>query len=202
MSVAEKDEHVMNTQPGLQSLAMHCSAQQVVYWLTSFHTEERFPMERRDIRKRQLVLMERTIDVLGNILQGVTQEEATTLRDGPDGWTILEALGHLEEFDGYFQARAIMIRDQDYPQLPGYDEAALAKEHAYNANDLRQTFEKLRQSRQEFIRFFEGLSDEQWERAGVHPENGHWTMEHALMQPAGHDLAHIEQITHILATKR
>ncbi|HEU5013124.1 MAG TPA: DinB family protein [Roseiflexaceae bacterium] len=159
-------------------------------------------MDRHDMRKRQLVLMSRTIDVLGNILQGVTQEEATTLRDGPDGWTILEALGHLQEFDGYFQARAIMIRDQENPQLPGYDEARLAQEHAYNARDLRQTFEELRQSRQEFIRFFESLSDEQWERAGVHPENGYWSMEHALMQPAAHDLTHMAQITRILATRR
>src|SRR5690242_10035950 len=99
-------------------------------------------MDRHDMRKRQLVLMSRTIDVLGNILQGVTQEEAATLRDESDGWTILEALGHLQEFDGYFQARAIMIRDQDNPQLPGYDEAELAQEHEYNARDLRQTFEE------------------------------------------------------------
>jgi uncharacterized damage-inducible protein DinB len=150
------------------------------------------------MRNRHLTLMEKTIDLLRNVLQDVSQQVASTLRDGEGGWTVLEVLGHLREFDEIFYHRAARILNEDTPLLDAYDHDALAVEHAYNTRDLGEVYAQLRQSRARFIEFFRDLPPESWERAGIHPENGYFTLLDALMQVGHHDVNHLEQITRIL----
>lgn len=151
------------------------------------------------IRKRHITLMEKTCDILGNIVQSTSQDDATRFRDGPNGWTALEVLCHLRDFDEFFYGRAVMMVTQEYPQLPAYDHEALAIEREYNRQDWQKVYVELKQSRQRFAEFFRNLADADWERAGVHPEEGHFTLTDAVMQVSRHDITHIEQITRILA---
>lgn len=151
------------------------------------------------IRKRHIALMQKTADVLGNILKSISQEQATTLRDGEGGWTMLETLCHLRDYDEIFYTRAQMIIEQEYPVLPAYDQEALVIERKYNEQDMKQVYVDLVKSRHRFVEFFDMLTNEQWERAGQHPEEGHFTMTDVVMQVSRHDLNHIEQITRILA---
>lgn len=155
-----------------------------------------------NVRKRHIFLMEKTLQILENVLKNVTQEEAMTLRDGENGWTILEIVSHLRDFDGFFRGRAEMMIMQDYPELPSYDHEALAIAMKYNEQDLREVLIQLSESRERFIEFFNGLTDEQWEKAGIHPERGHFTMTDAVMQVGTHDANHIEQITRILINRK
>ena len=157
------------------------------------------------VRTRHINLMDKTCATIGNILQTISQEQAMTWRDpkdGDKGWTVLEVLGHLADYDGFFYLRAAMILEQVYPQLPAYDHEALAIEHAYNEQDMTVVYARLVESRQRFIEFFQNLSDEQWNRAGVHPEKGHFTLTDAVMQVGSHDITHLEQITRIMAAHR
>jgi len=94
--------------------------------------------------------------------------------------------------------RARMILEQEMPQLPAYDHDALAIERKYNEQDLQQVLAELAQSRAEFVAFFQQLTDEDWLRAGIHPEQGHFTLLDALLQVGSHDVNHLEQITRIL----
>jgi hypothetical protein len=103
------------------------------------------------------------------------------------------------DFDEFFYGRAVMMRDQDNPSLPAYDHNALAVERAYNTQDVQAVYARFVQSRTQFIEFFKQLSDEQWERTGIHPERGHFTMWDALMQISTHDTRHLEQMTRIIA---
>ena len=111
-------------------------------------------------------------------------------------------LGHVADFDDYFYQRVQMMLEQAYPTLPAYDHNTLAVEHAYNQQDKDAVCERLLQSRARFAECFEKLSDEQWARAGVHPERGHFTVLDALVQVATHDMTHLEQMTHIIAEAR
>ncbi len=153
----------------------------------------------QEARERQISMMRLTCEMLGHILQGVTDEGARTLRDGDEGWSIIEILCHLRDFDAIFYNRAIMMIEQDQPQLPGFDHEAMAIERSYQQENLQTAYQTLRASRQRFIQFFEALTPEQWERGGVHPERDSFTMTDAAMQVGMHDLDHLEQITRVLA---
>ena len=158
-------------------------------------------MDLSPIRQRHIALMQTTLAILGNVLAPVSQAVATTLRDGhdgPKGWTVIEVVCHLRDFDGFFQQRAQMILAEEYPKLPAYDHEALAVERAYIDQDLHAVYAALTVSRQQYVEFFKGLSAEQWERAGVHPERGHFSLTDAVMQVGSHDCIHLEQITRIL----
>ena len=86
----------------------------------------------QDIRQRHIKLMSTTADILGHVLKNVNLEQATTLRESPEGWTILEILCHLRDFDTIFRERAILMRDTEHPELAAHDHDAMAIEQHYN----------------------------------------------------------------------
>lgn len=154
------------------------------------------------VQQRHLTLMEHSCGILGHILKGVSPETATTLRDGPDGWTVLEVVCHLRDYDAIFRERAALMVEQDYPTLPAPDHEAMVIERNYNGQNLAQVYQTLAQSRRRTIEFFTGLTEAQWSRSGHHPERGHFTMLDAAIQVGTHEVNHLEQITRILSQTR
>lgn len=150
------------------------------------------------VRERHIRQMQMTCDILGHILKNISEEQAHDLQDGPEGWSIIEVACHLRDFDLIFHNRAKMMLEQDHPQLPAYDHEAMAIEKKYQEEELAYVFYDLKESRNEFVEFFNSLTDEQWERTGVHPERDSFTMTDAVMQVGLHDISHLEQITRIL----
>lgn len=150
------------------------------------------------VRERHIRLMKNTCDILGHILKNISEEQAHDLQDGPEGWSIIEIVCHLRDYDLIFHNRAKMMLAEDHPPLPAYDHEAMAIEKQYQEEELAYAYYDLRKSRLEFIKFFEELTPEQWERTGIHPERESFTMTDAVMQVGLHDVNHIEQITRIL----
>ncbi len=153
------------------------------------------------VRQKNIDQMLLTNRILNNLLFTLTPEQATTLRDpddGDKGWTIMDVLGHINDFDIYFMHRAEMMVNEDMPQLPAYDHEQIAIDHNYNARDLREVMVELATHRTDFVDFYRSLTAEQWERGGVHPERESFSMTDSCMQVYSHDLVHLEQITKIL----
>ncbi len=146
-------------------------------------------------RERQIAAMRLSCEILGHILQTVSAERARQSRDGADGWSIIEIVCHLRDFDEIFHNRALMMLAQDHPQLPAFDHETMAIERDYQTQSLDEAYGALQASRARFADFFAGLTPEQWERGGIHPERDSFSMTDALMQVCAHDLDHIEQIT-------
>lgn len=153
----------------------------------------------RAVRARQVISMRLTLKTLGHIVASLADEKARSLRDGADGWSIMEIVCHLRDFDDIFYQRAQMMLAQDHPQLPAYDHEAMAIERDYQADSLTDAYADLLVSRARFVDFFKGLTAEQWARGGIHPERDSFSMTDAAMQVPLHDLDHIEQITRVLA---
>lgn len=154
------------------------------------------------IRKRSGWLAKTTIDILQNIFGDVSVEAATTYRDGGDGWTALEALCHLRDFDYIFRQRVDRMLGEDLPDLVPVDHDQLVIDNRYNEQSLDDVLADLVQHRRDFIGLFKSLTDEQWERHGNHPERDSFSMTDALMQLGLHDTTHIEQITRTLREKQ
>jgi hypothetical protein len=145
-----------------------------------------------------------TVKILGFMLHGVSHATATTRRDpndGAKGWTVLEVTCHLRDYDRIFRDRVCLMLAEAYPMLPGFDHERLAAERAYNKQDLSLVYAELAASRHKFAELFGSLNEEQWQRAGVHPERGRFTMCDALFQVGAHDAVHLEQITRILGDR-
>jgi hypothetical protein len=140
----------------------------------------------------------RTPVILHALLNGVTAERAMSATDGPDGWSVVQVVGHLRDFEGFFRGRVELMLSQDHPELPAYDHERLAIERDYQHLDLREVTADLLARRRGFLTLFESLAAAQWERGGVHPENGPITVFDALVQLTHHDLTHLDQIARCL----
>jgi hypothetical protein len=159
-------------------------------------------MNLSDLRQRHIGLIHNTLITIGNVLKPVSQAQSVTMRDAKDGlkgWSILEIVCHLRDFDVIFAQRANKILTMPQTLLPAYDHEALVIEHAYHTQILAQVYSDLVRSRLAFIEFFRGLNDDEWERCGIHPERGNFSLTDSLVQVGTHDCVHIEQITRILA---
>jgi len=128
----------------------------------------------------------------------VTRERAMEATDGPAGWSVVEVVCHLRDYEGFFRGRAEMMLLQEHPDLPAYDHEALAIERDYQHQDFRESLAVWLEERRLFISIFESLRPAQFARTGVHPENGPITVLDSLIQLTNHDITHIDQIARCL----
>ncbi|MBC8100154.1 MAG: DinB family protein [Armatimonadetes bacterium] len=154
------------------------------------------------VHTRHIAMMQRTLETLQTLIHTTPIAHLTSVTDGPDGWCALEILCHLRDFDEIFKARVHRILQETAPVFTMYNHVAMVTENEYRAQDPHTVLAALTASRHDFVALFKGLTPEQWERSGTHPENGEWTVTDAAMQVAGHDLLHIEQMTRVLAQAR
>jgi hypothetical protein len=142
--------------------------------------------------------MRKTPVILAAILRGVTQDQAQAATDGPDGWSVVEVMCHLRDYEELFFRRARMILETDNPKLPGYDQAELARERDYAHQDLAAAFQEYVDTRQQYLNLLTSLDENQWQRTGIHPETSDITLLELAMNIGLHDVNHIEQIAHTL----
>lgn len=157
------------------------------------------------VRARSVGLMQKTRQSLSHLLADVDETTAVTLRDpndGDKGWTTLEIVCHLRDFDEIFYQRAVRMRDETDPQLAAHDHEQMAVDRAYNTQVLSEVWRDLDAKRGRFVRFWQDLDEAQWQKTGQHPERDSFDMTDAVMQVGWHDVNHIEQITRILAQAR
>ncbi|MDJ0751970.1 MAG: DinB family protein [Ardenticatenaceae bacterium] len=142
--------------------------------------------------------MKTTVRILEHILDPLSDAQWRTWHDGEDGWTILEVVCHLRDFEEIFLGRAQKMIQENHPDLGRYDHEAMAIDRKYNEQSIPEAWEDLVSRRERFVAFFEGLSENQWAATGDHPERESFSMLDALMQVGLHDTNHIEQITRII----
>ena len=154
------------------------------------------------IRGWQLDKLNKDISTIGYLLQSASADDLRTYRDGGNGWTALEVIGHLRDYELIFIERARLTLTEAFPPLPNPNPDELAVSNQYNQQDAQAVYAAWAESRREFLKLLEGVADTDWERAGNHPRRGHFTLNDQLILTAWHDLNHIEQIAHILAEKK
>ena len=140
--------------------------------------------------------------ILSVILKDVSQKKAQTARDGADGWTVLEVLGHMNEFEQAFFQRSRLIVETEMPKFPALDPEALANAHHYNDQKLAEVLASYITQRRAHLAYVQALAPEQWQRKGIHPASGEITLIENVTNTTLHDVNHIEQIIKALGVSK
>lgn len=139
------------------------------------------------------------IATVGYVINGVSTETATTKRDGGDGWTVLEVMCHLRDFETVFFERNKLIVEQDTPALPFFDPDDLVTENNYAAASLTAAYAEWKTHRENHLIYLKhNINDADWQRVGQHPRRGPITLEFLLLLTAWHDTNHLHQMVNIL----
>ena len=137
-----------------------------------------------------------------HLVASITDPAAFDRRDGDDGWTISEVLGHLKDVDSYFFARArALAENNEPPASSGKDPDTMVKERAYaeqNALDLLEQWKQVSGPYQEFMASLPEDDEALWERPGRDADGGGFTLNDQLMLSAYHHCDHLHQIVKII----
>jgi hypothetical protein len=146
--------------------------------------------------------MRKSIAIIQNILKPYSQQDIVTFRDGGTGWTALEVMCHLRDYEAVSLERAQISIGQENATMPSFsaDEAAAAGR--YNEQNLTNVYAEWSKRRGNSLTYLEGLSEADWERTAIHPKRGLMSVQDQLALTAWHDVNHIEQMTRILAEKK
>lgn len=136
------------------------------------------------------------------LLAGVTQEQATSLRDGDDGWSVLYIMCHLRDVEAIFTQRARDLLERPEPIFQVTPNEELIARGDYGAQSLRAVLAEYTARRAAFIALLEPLTDDQWLRSGSHPDQGPATLLDVAINSGLHDVDHQEQIIRCLAPIR
>jgi hypothetical protein len=150
---------------------------------------------------RRIINAGKTQVVLDGLLKGVDQTTAATRKDpadGDKGWTILEVMGHLLDFEILCTDRISGIASNDNYHLTPINVDTLPIEHDYLGKQLTDVIAARAEWRAKNIALMEALTPEQWDRVGIHPTRGPISIDAIALQFTTHDVDHLDQIVRIL----
>ncbi len=75
--------------------------------------------------ERYILALRKTPVLVKSLLKNVPQEQAITATDGPDGWSVVETMCHMRDFEEVSLKRVQVVLEQDNPPLPKLDNDAL-----------------------------------------------------------------------------
>jgi len=138
-------------------------------------------------------------DVIEEVLQGLSDDDFCR-RSSPDEWSALEVCCHLRDDAEEEGVRVRRLVEENGPALEAYDQEAWARERNYQGDDPARIRTALRAFWGGLAYQLEGLSDEQWERGGTHPESGPVTVRSRAEDEVEHARTHLEQLGAIRQT--
>ena len=110
-------------------------------------------------------------------------------------WTACEIVHHLADSEMRAAMRLRQLLAEDDPQIEAYDQDDYATRMRYNERtDLRPALDAFRAARAVTAQLLALMTDEDWRRAGQHPEHGRYTPEDWLRIYAAHAHGHASQI--------
>lgn len=114
-------------------------------------------------------------------------------------WTPLEILGHMLDAELVYAFRIRLILCEDRPTILGMDQEKWVEGQRYNAREPEDVQSDFRAARSINLKLWKQVRPDQLGRVGLHNERGEESLGLMLRMQAGHDLAHIDQLTRYLA---
>jgi hypothetical protein len=144
------------------------------------------------------------LDVMAQTPSALTyiahQHSPATLRSRPFAgkWTPNEIIGHLGDGEWVYGYRLRLILCEDNPAMCGTNQDAWVSRQRHNDREPADLLEIFRTTRQLNLALWNSISRVDLQRTGHHNERGPESLAVMLRLTAGHDLAHLDQITRYL----
>ncbi|WP_276502460.1 DinB family protein [Terrimonas pollutisoli] len=149
---------------------------------------------------KSVEILQRTPAVLKVLLQGL-DEGWIVNNEGPETFSPYDVIGHLihgEKTDWRDRTEMIMKFGESKTFVP-YDRFAQFEEsRGKSLQQLLDEFDKLRSVNLQWLASLQ-LSNEDFDKKGVHPSLGTVTLRQLLSTWVVHDLTHIAQISRVMA---
>ena len=149
-------------------------------------------------REQRMARLTRTADELAAAIKGQS-DAVLSRRPDAKNWAAKEIVCHLRDTEEVFAARIEQVRVMDVDPRWGDSNAdRMAEERQYLRNDAEEALVAFRRRRAETLDLFTGLAPGQWEKSGIHPVRGRFTIDAILSVMAWHDDNHLAQLIHAL----
>lgn len=153
-------------------------------------------------RRWQLWALEKNPVNIEELVTSIADAAAFDRRDGGDGWTISEVLGHLADVDSYFLKRAhALVEGSELPASSGKSPDEMVIEAGYAEQNALDLLEKWKDNRAPYHALLASLPEDDealWERPGRDADGGGFTLNDQLVLSAYHDVDHLHQIVKII----
>ena len=118
---------------------------------------------------------------------------------GPGRWSAIEVLCHLRDCDReVFAPRLERLLGETHPVLADVGMDGLERSRDYRGQSPAQALEEWRTARRALLARLAPLARADWERAGLHPARGSYSVAVLARTLADHDLSHRRQIAEAL----
>lgn len=150
------------------------------------------------LRSLTVNALEGTPEVVARLLRGASPAAFDHTPD-PNRFTLRAILPHLADFDPIFRGRIGQCRDEDQPRLVPRDEGQMALDNDYAHADPLQSLARFAAERALLVATLRDLTDDQWDRKGIHAIAGPVSIAELAGMVLSHDGYHTRQIAEWLA---
>jgi hypothetical protein len=144
-----------------------------------------------------LALFRRGPEILDKAVAGVSEEESKFVPAAPGKWTIRQIVRHLTDTEIVVGMRLRQMIAEDRPLMATFDQDLWADHLRYNDCDVFDSARKFRILRDDMSDVLEPLQAKAFERVGLHPERGVWTLREWVNHFGIHTEKHVGQIQRI-----
>lgn len=112
----------------------------------------------------------------------------------PGKWSTRQVICHISDFEPVYADRMKWIIAEDHPPLPGADHNLFAERLAYAERDMEEELQLIAVVRRNMARILNTLSEEQFQRTGLHSHDGEVSVARLLEGITNHIPHHIQTI--------
>jgi nicotinamidase-related amidase len=134
---------------------------------------------------------------LESLIQEVPRE-SLMIRPSPGRWSVSEILAHLADGEAVAGYRLRKILGEPGSPIQAFDQDCWAANMNYAQREPNDSVKEFRAMREVNLALLKRLTEEQWDRYGIHTERGRESVRHFVRLYAGHDLNHLKQIEEIV----
>jgi DinB superfamily len=136
------------------------------------------------------------------VLEGATPDDLDAQPAAPDTWTARMVVHHLADSEMMSAMRLRRLIADDHPVIEGYDEPRFARRLYYDDRPIEPSLAALGAARATTLQILERLTEDQWQREGIHTESGRYGVEDWLRIYAAHAHEHADQIRRAISAGR